>query len=52
MLEKRLNWIRHSLMDEATGEVPGGVGEIEGESVGVSTRAPTIEDLTMSPFEA
>ena len=52
MLEKRLNWTRHSLMDEAAGVVSGGVGEIEGESVGVSTRAPTVEDLTMPPLEA
>ena len=53
MLGRRQNWTRHSLVDEAAGEVLGRVvGGIEGESVVVSTRAPTAEALTMPPFEA
>ena len=41
-LEKKPDSTRHSFMDKAAGEVPGGeIGEIEGESVVVATRTDT-----------
>ena len=50
-LERKQNWTRHSLMDEAAGEVPGGVGKIEGESVVVDRRTVT-ETLVVLKLEA
>ena len=51
MLEKRLNWIRHSLVDEAAGEVPGGVVVTEGVSVVRDIRTAT-EVLVVLRLEA
>ena len=51
MRGKKLNLTRHSLVDEAAGEVPGGVGEIEGESVVVDRRTGT-ETLGVLKLEA
>ena len=52
MLGRRQSRTRHSLVDEAAGVVLGGVRGIEGESVVVSTRAPTVEALVMPPSKA